>query len=355
MFEFLQHYSANKSKLFALCIEILYSFTLLFFACQIYGVKLSFDELVVAAKSISVDFFITVIGIGLTYLIVAIVAQLIIIIGVSLIISELSDFIIYKIRCRKLKDEEKSSFTIEKFKKEKETVKSEGAYKLFSSMNEKQFVRNKDYYLGSNATLHSGRIFIIFLAYLIIRLGYQEVSSSVLMNCVIVAGLLGLVIFYNHALELETIVSSPNFFKDVEERRMIKSIRQIINGNKYCYQKKRRSGKKNKETVIDNLYFILNKKGTVIAWIIIIDGDWIEDSLVEELLKSETLGKGSYKILVDVFDLIPDKYIDEKNLKIVKSIDAFNLNKDVTELLIEDRNKSLHAKGNTSSENSPAK
>lgn len=348
MLELIQHYSNNKNKLFALFIELLYSFTLLFFACKLYGLELNFDDLLIEVKSISVNFFLTIIGVGLTYLIIVIAAQLIILIT-SLIILRLTDWINYQKDRRKLKGEVKSSFTFDQYRKQKEISSNEAAHKLFSGLNEKQFPRLKDYYLGNNATLNSGRIFIILLAYLIIRLTFKEEDSSVFVNWIIGVGLLVLIIFFNNTVELENALGAPDFFKNVEERRLIRGIRKIINDNKYCTKK--RINFNEKETIIDNLFFISNRKKKIIGWIVIIDSDWNNDSHLEELLKNDSLGKGVYKILVDIFDFVPDKYLNEENLKIIKSIDTFNLDKEVNALLIEDRNRVTIIQKNTSAEN----
>ena len=95
MFEYIQHYSSNKSKLFDLGIEILYAFTLLFFAGQLYGKEISIDGLISGAKSVSIDFFQDVIGISLAYLLIAIIVQLVVII-IMLSSAELVKYIGYR-------------------------------------------------------------------------------------------------------------------------------------------------------------------------------------------------------------------------------------------------------------------
>lgn len=329
MAELIQHYLENRSKLFALFIELLHSFTLLFFACQLYGLELNFDDLIIEAKSVSANFFLTFIGVGLTYLTIAYAAQLIIAITSSIVL-RVTDWIGYQEDRTIQKDNKKSFLTFKQFRKNKEIGNNEGAQKFFSGLNEKEFIRFKDFHLEKKATRNFGRIFIILLAYLIIRLTFKEEDFSILVNWIIGIGLLIFILLYNKAVEFENALAAPGFFKKVEERRRIRDVRKIINDNKHCTKLK-----------IDNLFFISNRKKKTIGWIIIIDGDWNNGSHLEELLKTDSIEKGIYKILIDVLDFIPDKFMNEENLKIIKSIDTFNLTKEVNAILIADRNKNM--------------
>lgn len=138
MLELIQHYSNNKNKLFTLFIELLYSFTLLFFASQLYGLELNLEDLLIEVKSISVNFFLTIIGIGLTYLTIAITSHLVILIT-SLIVLRLTDWVNYQKDLWELKDKVKSSFTFDQYRKQKKISSNKAAHKLFSGLNEKQF------------------------------------------------------------------------------------------------------------------------------------------------------------------------------------------------------------------------
>lgn len=332
MFDFVQHYSSSKSKLFDFGIEVLYAFTLLFFAGQLYGKEISIDALLSGAKTVSIDFFQDVIGISLAYLLIAIIVQ----VAVMLVMfgsDELIYYIGYRRYKKRLKVELKETFTFEKYKKQPESKElyDEAAYRVLGNLNEKQFIRGKDYYLEKKATTQSSRIFIILTSYLIIDLGFRQSNFGV-MNWIILPGLILIVLFHVYAAELEHAVSNPDFFLKLDRRSTLSKLRQLVLKDQRCFQ---RISKKERGTIKENVFFVHNKNHRLVGWIIIVDQEMMETSFIESILKKGRSDKGSFKILLDPFDLIPDSYSSEENMEIVKSVDDFNLGKRVNGLLFK--------------------
>lgn len=333
MLEFLQFYTTNKSKLLNILLEILYAFSILIFANELYGKEITITSLINGAQSVSKDFFVDVVGIGLTYVFVAIVAHVFTILILT-IFERLISRVRYREAWRKLKLKNGEAYTFDNFMENRENMSDFNtlASGMFIYTKKEKLSELRLYFTGMKFSTLAVRFFIMLSSFLMVSLSYLKSSFGVIESFVLI-GLLASVVLYYFAINLERIVNSPDFMRKINDERKVLAHRKILTNNPSCYQK---DSKRTKGTIQENIFFVrdITQSTEIIAWIILVDRSILEGEIIRKILENSKTDNGVFKVLVDVFDLIPDKYSLLPNVKIIKPDDQINLDKEVNALVL---------------------
>jgi len=332
MFEFIQFYRTNKSKLLDILVEILYAFSILLFANELYHKEFDWNSIVLGAKSLSKEFFTDLIGFGLTYFFVAIATRTIIIFILS-IVERLIHLRSYK-RLRKKLKKKKKEYSFEQYINDDSIMPKlrSMANAVFLYVKNEKISDLQDYFISSKFSVLAIRFLIILSSFLIVSLEYNNSSFGIVETFVSIGVLLSIVIYY-FAVSLERIIKAPGFISEINDKREVLVYRRVLKKNPACYQK---INKREKGSVKEDVFFVhdVSKSPTVLAWVVLVDRSFLEKNFIRKILKGAEKDKGTIKILVDVFDIIPDEFSEQGNLKILKPKDDINLDKEVNSIIL---------------------
>lgn len=335
MFEFIQFYRANKSKSIGIIIEVLYTFSLLIFATELYGK--SIKSLMIEANTFSKNFFIHIISIGLVYVFVAFTAKLFAKLILS-IVSWLINYVLYKRKKAVLKKKERKNFSFKLFIDDPKNIPY--FYNLtritFKYVKQEKLSELKMYFVNLKGSSLATKFFIILSSYLIISMSYVNFSFGIL-DAIASVGIFISITFYYLFLSLERIILSPGFMNLVEDERQVYFLEKGLIKNDACKSKnKKKEGKSDNE----HTYFVFDPidSSKIIGWIIIVDRSMLKSQYIRKILEKPNEDNSAFKILVDTFDLIPDEYSDKDGLKILKPQDQSNLDKEISSLVLSQTN-----------------
>ena len=331
MFEFIQFYRTNKSKLLDILVEILYAFSILLFANELYGKEFNWNSIVTGAKSLSKEFFTDVIGFGLTYFFVAIAAKTIFIFILS-IVERSIHYPSYR-RLRKKLKKKKKEYSFDQYINDDSLPKLRSMTQtVFLYIKNEKVLELQEYFISSKLSILAIRFVIVLSSFLIVSLEYNNSSFGIIEIFVSIGILLSIVVYY-FGSSLERIIRTPGFISEINDKREVYVFRRTLIKNPACHQKVK---KREKGSVKEDVFFVqdVSKNPTILAWVVLVDRTLLEKDFIREILENTKKSKGTIKILVDVFDVIPDEFSEQGNLKILKPKDDINLDKEVNSIVL---------------------
>lgn len=333
MFDFIQFYTTNRNKLLDILIELLYALTIFIVTKEIYGKHITWNTLIIGAQSLSMEFFLDLIGIGLIFLTVALIIRWfasVILSSVEMSISRIK----YLKRRAKLNSIKKREYTFKIFVQKGEVTPGLKilADKTFLYVKEERMSELRSYFTKSKFSSLATKLFVILSSFLMISLVIRKTSFGMVQGLVSI-GLYYSIVFYYLACNAERIINAPGFYDKVSDNRKLQNYRKILNSNPACYQKLKQN---EKGTMKENLYFVYDPStsSTIVAWIVLVDRSGLEFDFLREIIENTSNNKGVFKVLIDIFDIIPDKYSTKENLKIIKPNDQINMIKEVNALIL---------------------